>query len=90
MNYTRNDIDTKLTFRGIETYATGHHAQWIGYADIISQFVRYDKDAMADERPFEKAVNDAGLLRLTTFKRYTRHIGNVLDPELEALWQELR
>ena len=89
-NYTRNDFDTKLTFRGIETYATGHHAQWIGYADIISRYVSYDRQAMADERPFEKAVNDAGLLRLTTFKRYTRHIGNVLDPELEALWQELR
>jgi glycosyltransferase involved in cell wall biosynthesis len=88
--YTRNDYDIKLTFRGIETYATGHHAQWIGYAGVVSQFVRYDKDAMADERPFEDAINKAGLLRLTTFKRYSRHIGNILDPELEAEWQKLR
>jgi glycosyltransferase involved in cell wall biosynthesis len=90
LNYTRNDFDTKLSFRGIETYATGHHAQFIGIAGIIAPFLRYDKEAMADERPFEKAINDAGLLRLTTYQRYTRHIGNILDPELEVLWQELR
>ena len=90
LHYTRNDIDTKLTFRGIETYATGHHAQWIGMAGRLAAYVRYTKEAMADERPFEKRINDAGLLRLTTYKRYTRHIGNVLDPELEDLWQELR
>ena len=87
ISYTRNDTDTKLTFRGVEAYATGHHAQWIGNAGTIAQFVRYTPEAMADERPFEQAINKAGLLRLTTFERTTQHIGNKLDKKLEALWQ---
>ena len=86
--YTENDMDIKLTYRGVPTYATGHHAQWIGKAGVISNFVDYTPEAMADERPFEQAVNDAGLLRLTTFRRTSQHIGNVLDDRLEDLWHD--
>jgi glycosyltransferase involved in cell wall biosynthesis len=86
--YTENDRDYLMVYKGIQAYATGHHAQWIGIAGIVSPFLTYTKEAMADERPFERAVNNAGLLRLTTYKRYTRHIGNALDQELEALWHE--
>ena len=85
--YTVNDYDIKLSYHDVETYATGHHAQWIGIAGVVSPFLTYTKEAMADERPFEKALNDEGLLRLTTFKRYTQHIGNVLPEKLEVLWQ---
>ncbi len=87
LTYTRNDIETKLTFRGVEAYATGHHAQWIGRAGTMAAFVEYSDDAMADERPFEQAINHAGLLRLTTVDRTTQHIGNILDKKLEELWQ---
>jgi hypothetical protein len=90
IHYTRNDYDIKLTYKGVETYATGHHAQWMGYAGVIGKYVSYDKEAMADERPFEKAVDEAGLLRLTTFERTTQHIGNVLPEVLEDKWRELR
>ena len=85
---TEGEQDIKITFRGVEAYATGHHAQWIGTAGVIAPFLRYTKKCMPDERPFEKAVNDAGLLRLTTFRRYTRHIGNILDEDLRELWQK--
>lgn len=81
-----HDEDIKLTYRGVETYAVGHHAQWIGKVGIIKQFVEYTAQAMADERPFERAVDEAGLLRLTTFERTSQHIGNQLDDELEELW----
>jgi hypothetical protein len=88
--YTKKDIDTRLTFRGVEAYAEGHHCQWLGKAGTIAPLLSYSKEAMADERPFEYAVDAAQLLRLTTTKRVTRHIGNVLDEELEALWREIR
>lgn len=89
-SYTQNDRDALITFRGLKAYATGHHCQWLGGAGIIAPLTDYTAQAMPDERPFEMAIDQAGLLRLTTYKRYTRHIGNVLDPELEALWRELR
>jgi glycosyltransferase involved in cell wall biosynthesis len=90
VNYTQFDTEVRLSFRGVDTYATGHHCQWIGVAGVVAPYVAYTPDAMADERPFEKAIDQAELLRLTTFKRYARHIGNVLDPELEELWRKLR
>jgi hypothetical protein len=86
VSYTSNDIDTVLTYKNLKVYATGHHAQWIGKAKVVAPFLDYTKEAMANERPFEKAIDEAGLLRLTTYKRYTQHIGNVLDEKLEALW----
>ena len=88
--YTLGDNDAALHYRGVDAYATGHHAQWMGYAGRIAPFVDYTKEAMADERPFERAIDQAGLLRLTTRERTTRHIGNVLDEELEVLWRNLR
>ena len=90
VNYTQFDTEVMLSYRGVDTYATAHHCQLIGIAGVLGQLVVYEKGAMLDERPFEEAINQARLLRLTTFKRSTRHIGNVLDNDLEELWQELR
>jgi hypothetical protein len=88
VNYTKDDTDVLLDYSGIKAYATGHHCQFIGYADVVGNFVEYNTQATADERPFEQAIDQAGLLRLTTFERTTRHIGNILDPKLEVLWHE--
>jgi hypothetical protein len=37
---------------------------------------------MGDEKPFDNAVDAAGLLRLTTTRRYTRHMGNTIDEDI--------
>jgi hypothetical protein len=87
---SRNDVDIRLEFRGVEAYAAGHHSQWVGKAGVIAPHVGHRTGAMGNERLFESATDNAGLLRLTTVKRVTRHIGNVLDEELEALWREIR
>jgi hypothetical protein len=72
----------------VPAYATGHHAQWIGKAGLVAPLLSYTKEAMADERPFEKALDEEGLLRLTTFQRTSQHIGNKLDERLEVLWHD--
>ena len=48
-------------------------------AGVIVPFLERTSEAMANEKPFDNAVNDAGLLQLTTAKRYSRHIGNMID-----------
>ena len=88
LDNSRNDVEWKLNWRGKEAYGTGHHCQWIGNAEKIGRFVEYTHQAMAQERIFENAIDNAGLLRLTTIERTTRHIGNVLDHELEVLWRK--
>ena len=39
---------------------------------------------MADEKPFDRAV-DNKYMRLCTIQRYTMHMGNVLDDKLREL-----
>ena len=57
---------------------------------MLFRSTRYWVEALPSERPFEQSLDEAELLRLTTFKRYVRHIGNVLDKELEVEWQKIR
>lgn len=82
-NYTREDMDKRITYRGVSAYAVAHHCQFICEAGKIALLTRFDAEAMADEKPFDWAVDNTGMLRLTTINRYTRHIGNVLDDELK-------
>jgi len=83
---TVHDFDLRLKYKGVWAYATGHHCQMIGYAGVLGPLMFYSAEAMMTERTLEKIIDDAGLLRLTTVNRNTRHIGNILDKELEVLW----
>ena len=82
------------TYRGKEALLTGHHCQFISYCGRIIPFAKWDNLPMADEKPFDNDIDEAGLLRLTTTMRYTRHIGNVIDADIKqeaeryGLWQE--
>jgi hypothetical protein len=58
------------------------HCQFLCQAGKIAPFVRWDHRAMAPEKDFDIAIDEAGLLRLTTKERYTRHMGNIIDDDL--------
>jgi glycosyltransferase involved in cell wall biosynthesis len=79
--YTRGDRDYRVTLNERQAYCTAHHCQVVGYAGILSQAAVYDSMAMGDERVFDCNLDRLGA-RLATIKRYTRHIGNVLDSNL--------
>lgn len=75
-------IEKRAVYKGRSVYLTSHHCQWAGYAGRIKPLLWYDKEAMAPDKPFDTSINDAGLLRLTTTERLSRHIGNVLDDDI--------
>lgn len=79
--WSQNDNDARITYKGKQAYATAHHCQFIGKSDVLSRAMRFDKDAMGDERALDERLDSIGL-RLATIQRYTRHIGNVLHDEL--------
>jgi len=79
LGYAKDDIDHRVTYKGIQAYCYAHHCQFMARAGVIVPFLERTTDAMANEKPFDNAVNDAGLLQLTTAKRYSRHIGNMMD-----------
>jgi hypothetical protein len=76
---TVNDYDTRITYNGRQAYATGHHCQFIAFNDRIAHYCVWNDAAMGEEKTFDISIDQAGLLRLTTVERLSRHIGNVLD-----------
>jgi hypothetical protein len=55
------------------------HGRRSANAGRLADVADYDPAAMGVERPFDEAIDRAGLLRLTTIERLARHMGNVLD-----------
>jgi hypothetical protein len=78
---TANEADYRGQYGGVYAYATGHHCQFIAVAGRVLSAAKYDDYAMGDEKPFDIALDKIGL-RLSTVKRYSRHIGNVIHDEL--------
>lgn len=81
--YTAHDVDYRVTYRGKQAYLTAHHCQFIARAKTIDQVLKFDGQAMGDERVFDVALDDLGL-RLCTTERMCRHIGNVTDEKIRS------
>lgn len=78
--------DIRLRYNGLTAYATGQHCQFIARAGVIMPYCLYTPYAMGGERSFDEAIDNDGLLRLTTTKRLARHMGNepILDDKLHT------
>ena len=83
LNYTRNDMDYRITYREMSAYAFAHHCQFICRVKALANLMHFTTEAMSDDKPFDWAVDNSGVLRLTTINRYTRHMGNVMDDDLK-------
>ena len=79
-----NVPEYKVTWEGKEALAVGHHCQFVCVNGMIAPLLKWDVGAMADEKPFDKAVDEKHM-RLCTTERYTRHMGNALDDKLMGL-----
>ncbi len=82
LDYTANDNERLVTYNGLQAYCNAHHCQFMAYAGKIAPFCVRSESYLYDEKPFDCAVDDAGLLQLTTAKRYARHIGNFIDQKV--------
>jgi hypothetical protein len=71
--------DSRITYKGVSAYAMSQHAQFVCYPERVEPLIPWTGAAMANEISFDKAVDTAGLLRLATVERLTRHLGNVLE-----------
>jgi glycosyltransferase involved in cell wall biosynthesis len=76
---TASLTDTRITYKGVQAYAMSQHCQYVCYPERVEPLIQWTDKAMAEEIPFDKAVDAAGMLRLSTVERFTRHMGNVLD-----------
>lgn len=79
---TANEVDYLIQYKGLKAYATAHHMQFIGYAGRLGAIGLWPNRAMRVEKTWDTAIDNLGLLRLTTIDRYVQHMGNVLEKEL--------
>ena len=79
--YSAGDFDYRVSYNGVQAYCTSHHMQFIARAGRILPALAWSDEAMADEKPFDEAVDRLGL-RLSTTERLSRHIGNVIDESI--------
>lgn len=76
---TKHIQDYRITYRGVSAYAMSQHCQFVCYPERIEPLIKWTDKAMPPEQPIDEAIDAAGMLRLATVDRLTRHMGNVLE-----------
>ena len=73
-------LDWKLTRDGVSSHLGAAHFQFITNKSLIQQFLPLELDRpMGQVRLFDKLINEAGYLRLTTCEPLVKHLGNKVE-----------
>lgn len=75
----RNLQDVLLEYKGVKAWAHGHHFQFTCYRQTAIKFFPYSDLYMSSARPLDEEMDKAGYMRLTTYERTIRHMGNVYN-----------
>jgi glycosyltransferase involved in cell wall biosynthesis len=97
LTQTRDHIDTVLRSKAegdsqvYEAIGSANHFQFITPKDLILQALpdEWSGKLMGHMIELDEAVDNLGYLRLSTTKRFTRHLGNTISPEILAEVGEL-
>ena len=75
---------TLLTYNGVSAIGSAKHFQFLTKKDIINKALpdTWSGDLMDGLVELDRAVDQLGYLRLSTPKRFSRHLGNVLSPQI--------
>ena len=86
---TKDQRDTRLTIAGVSAYAAANHYQYLAPRQALLKAMpqEWTGKLMGHMVELDEAIDGQGLLRLSTTNRYTRHLGNVISPDLA---QEIR
>lgn len=76
---------------GVEAVGAANHFQFIAPRQVLLEALpqQWSGRLMGQMIELDEAIDRAGYLRLATVERYTRHIGNVISPELREEAQRL-
>jgi hypothetical protein len=75
----------------IEAIGSANHFQFVARKEILLQALppEWTGKLMGHMLELDQAVDDLGYLRLSTTRRYTRHLGNTLSPGIIAEAEQL-
>jgi glycosyltransferase involved in cell wall biosynthesis len=86
---TRDAQDLVISMQGVEVIGTANHFQFVSPKKVILEALpgEWSGKLMGSMVELDETIDAHGYLRLSTARRYTRHLGNTLSP---ALMQEVR
>jgi glycosyltransferase involved in cell wall biosynthesis len=78
--------DVQMEYRGLRAYAIANHNQFVTPKAVINSFLpdEWSGRLMGQMKELDDAVAEGGYLRLSTLERTTRHIGNMVSPDMAA------
>jgi glycosyltransferase involved in cell wall biosynthesis len=81
---SQEEQDLVLKFKGLESYGSASHFQFVSYKDVIQSALpdEWSGKLMGQMMELDEAIDGLGFLRLCTVDRYARHLGNALSPEV--------
>jgi hypothetical protein len=74
-------VPRRVDYRGASALMGSVHCQFTARARDVVDVVEFSNKLMMPELPFDKRVNERGLLHLMTVQRTARHLGNVILDE---------
>lgn len=79
-----DNLETLVTFGDHRFYLGSHHCQFVARAGAILPVLEWNNMATTPELFFDLAADQAGILRVATTDRLTKHMGNILDDQLRT------
>lgn len=75
-----------VKYAGVEAFATANHDQFLAPKEVMLDLLprEWSGRLMGEMLELDERVNAAGFLRLATRQRTTRHLGNLLPPDLAS------
>jgi glycosyltransferase involved in cell wall biosynthesis len=82
---TKDKLDLILKLNGVEAFAGANHFQFLAPKDALINSLpeNWTGRLMGEMMELDDAVDQQGLLRLSTAERYAKHIGNIVSDELK-------
>jgi glycosyltransferase involved in cell wall biosynthesis len=87
----QNQPDLTLEFRGVKAFGSASHFQFVAPKEVLLRALpeEWSGQLMGQMLALDEAIDAQGYLRLSTVERYTRHVGNLLNPEIVAEARQL-
>ncbi len=87
----QNKPNTLLDYQGVKAVGSAKHFQFVTTKRVMAEALpqKWTSKLMDGLVELDKSVDQLNYLRLSTPKRYTRHLGNIISPEIAQEAQKL-
>jgi hypothetical protein len=91
MQNIQDQKDLVINYKDVDAFGSASHFQFVSPKDVIVKALpdTWEGKLMGEMMELDQAIDALGYLRLSTVDRYTRHLGNSLNPNMLIKANEL-